>query len=80
MLNGGVVVAMSWRDKIARFLGLGRRTRPDGVKALPADDIDQSRSWTASSAALKSATLQTWGLSSGCHAGSQYGPDAARAR
>ena len=31
---------MSWRDKIAHFLGLDRRTRTDGVEAGPADDID----------------------------------------
>jgi hypothetical protein len=32
---------MSWRDKIARFLGLNRgRTHSDGIKPWPADDID----------------------------------------
>jgi hypothetical protein len=31
---------MSWRDKIARFLGLGRRTRLDAAKTSPSLDID----------------------------------------
>jgi hypothetical protein len=41
LLKGLVVVAMSWRDRIGRFLGFNSgRARPDGVKPWPADDID----------------------------------------
>jgi hypothetical protein len=31
---------MSWRDEIARFFALSRRTRLDGVEAWPSHDID----------------------------------------
>jgi hypothetical protein len=37
---GCSTVKMSWRDKIARFLGLNGVARPDGIRPWPGDDID----------------------------------------
>jgi hypothetical protein len=39
---------VSWRDKIPRFVRLnGARTRADGIKPWPVEDIDPIEDWTA---------------------------------